>query len=203
MMRRPSCGPICGRRRTSRSLSNAGERRRRNLANADAMRLLLTFSRMLPVSGDQLQQQSWRRVRRRANDRFLHARLQGTKLGVFDVYFDSAAAEQVEAGQAKAAGEWRSVLRRLDIIFTGRSESGRLVRRRMGSRPGVPSESATKCCRLRDEHESGVRVRRYTITTEVQPPKQIHARARLQCDVTEGGRARCCSSCRDSCRSRA
>ena len=34
-------------------------------------------------------------------DRLLHARLQGNTLGVFDVIYDSTAAEQVEAGQAK------------------------------------------------------------------------------------------------------
>jgi hypothetical protein len=33
----------------------------------------------------------------------LHARLQGTKLGIFDVYFDSTAAEQVVVGQARTA----------------------------------------------------------------------------------------------------
>ena len=43
MMRRPSCGPICGQRTTSRSLCNAGERRRKNLASADATRLLMYF----------------------------------------------------------------------------------------------------------------------------------------------------------------
>src|SRR5260370_39257373 len=33
----------------------------------------------------------------------LHARLQGVKLGIFDIYFDSKAGEQIQAGQARAA----------------------------------------------------------------------------------------------------
>ncbi len=76
----------------------------KNLASADAMRLLMTFSRMLPVNGNTA---SAERAESpgpgNARDRFLHARLQGTKLGVFDVVFDSAAPEQVQAGQARTA----------------------------------------------------------------------------------------------------
>src|ERR1039458_2469184 len=75
----------------------------RNLANADATRLLMTFSRMLPVKGNPTSsERADLAPPGNAEDRFLHARLQGTKLGVFDVYFDSAAPEQVQAGQAKA-----------------------------------------------------------------------------------------------------
>ena len=73
-----------------------------NLAQADAMRLLVTFSRMLPMKGSSIPSESVNFLGGNA-DRFLHARLQGTKLGVFDVFFDSLAAEQVEAGQARAA----------------------------------------------------------------------------------------------------
>ena len=32
-----------------------------------------------------------------------------------------------------------------------------------------------------------VTIGRYTITTEVQPPKRIQARARVQCEIKEGG----------------
>ncbi len=52
----------------------------RNLANGDAMRLLLTFSRMLPVtgttSGAASQEQTERPTPGDEGDRFLHARLQ-------------------------------------------------------------------------------------------------------------------------------
>src|SRR6267143_2937050 len=70
----------------------------RSLAQADAMRLLGTFSKMLPVEG-----RSFTPVAPAAldpRDRMLHARLQGVKLGVFDIYFDSKAGEQIQAGQA-------------------------------------------------------------------------------------------------------
>ncbi|HZC25149.1 MAG TPA: hypothetical protein VE866_17565, partial [Candidatus Binatia bacterium] len=60
----------------------------KNLAGLDAMRLLLTFCQMLPETGSAA---SAAAHVPNAADRFLHARLQGNRLGVFDVYFDSAA----------------------------------------------------------------------------------------------------------------
>ena len=79
-----------------------------NLAQGDAMRLLMTFSRMLPATRCRdsfTGSGTWQAQVRR--DRFLHARLQGTKLGVFDVYFDSLRRRQCRLGQAKADGERR------------------------------------------------------------------------------------------------
>ncbi len=148
----------------------------RNLANADATRLLMTFSRMLPVKGNPTSSE-------RADlappgnpeDRFLHARLQGTKLGVFDVYFDSAAPEQVQAGQAKAEENGNSYYN----VWTSFSRSDAGNSPTIQIRTPVPNNEGTR--------EGRVEVRRYTITTEVQPPKQIHARARVQLDVREGG----------------
>jgi hypothetical protein len=71
----------------------------RNLAQTDALRLLLSFSRFLPAAGD-----SGRNSQSDSSDRMLHVRLQGRKLGIFDLYYDSDAAEQVWAGQLKSVG---------------------------------------------------------------------------------------------------
>src|SRR3984957_2807102 len=75
----------------------------RNLASGDATRLLITFSRMLPLKGNTNSSEKEAVSPENAADRFLHARLQGTKLGIFDVYFDSGVAEQTQIGQAKSA----------------------------------------------------------------------------------------------------
>jgi hypothetical protein len=143
----------------------------KNLANADATRLLMTFSRMLPVKGESNSSAGTNLIP--AGDHFLHARLQGVRFGVFDVYYDSLAAEQVQAGQPKAAENgglyydvWTSFLS--DARTTTSFE-----------RTTVPENQGVT--------EGRVEVRRYTITTEVQPPKRIHARARVQVDVREGG----------------
>ena len=65
----------------------------RTLAESDALRLLLTFSRYLPVNGNQAAEKF------PFEDRMLHARIQGEHLGTFDVFFDTLAAEQVSVGQ--------------------------------------------------------------------------------------------------------
>jgi hypothetical protein len=140
----------------------------RNLANADAMRLLLTFSRMLPVTGVTTTEPAVVGT----EDQFLHARLQGTKLGVFDVYFDSSATEQVQAGQARAAENGDLYY---DVWTSFSPANPGAVQKR--------DEASDGTKRARDR----VSVRRYTITTEVQPPKRIQARARVQCEVKEGG----------------
>jgi peptidase M1-like protein len=146
----------------------------RNLAQTDAMRLLVTFSRLLPVKGITIASESTNLLGR-LPDGFLHARLQGTKLGIFDILFDSLAAEQVEVGQARAAEDgvtyydvWTSFSPNSPVT-EGRNASGT-------SGPGNPSP-----------REDWIAARRYTIRTEVQPPKQIQARARVQLDVKEGG----------------
>ena len=140
-----------------------------NLAPVDAMRLLMTFSRMLPASnasGSSAQQLD-------TADRFLHARLQGTKLGVFDVFFDSTAPEQVQAGQPRSVnGE------NYYDVWTSFSPSTASRRPKLDSSPQPQNQ------RLR---ASRIAVRRYAIRTQVTPPKYIQAHARLQCEVLEGG----------------
>ena len=63
------------------------------LAQSDALRLLLDFSKLLP-SGDQSSPP-------RAFSPMLHAHLLGRSLGPFEVYFDSALSESLWAGQPR------------------------------------------------------------------------------------------------------
>ncbi len=146
----------------------------RNLAQTDAMRLLVTFSRMLPFKGGAAPGENTNLLGR-LPDHFFHARLQGIKLGVFDVLFDSLAAEQVEAGQAKAAEDgaqyydvWTSFSP--NAPTAGDKDAGG------ASGPGNPSP-----------REDWIAAQRYTLRTEVQPPKRIHARAQVELNVKEGG----------------
>jgi hypothetical protein len=61
-----------------------------NLAEEDALRLLLSYSECLPGA---------KRPTTKPTDRMLHAYVQGNKLGAFDVRYDSLLEEQVAAGQ--------------------------------------------------------------------------------------------------------
>lgn len=137
----------------------------KNLAQSDAMRLLQTFSQLLPTEGGAGS------VPPRAinvTDRFLHVRLQGTKLGVFDVYFDSLAREQVQAGQPRT--ERGVTYYNVWTSFTPMPA-------------GARDPKATTTIKA---PEDWVTVRHYSITTDVEPPKRIHARALLQLDVRTG-----------------
>jgi hypothetical protein len=144
----------------------------RNLAQTDAMRMQVSFSRLLPVNG--APSSGTVNAFGKVPDFFLHARLQGTKLGVFDVLFDSLAAEQVEVGQAKTAANGFEYY----DVWTSFSPNAPGAGRNLSSSSGPGSPSP---------REDWIAARRYTIHAEVQPPKQLHAHARVQLDVKEGG----------------
>jgi len=143
----------------------------KNLATADAMRLLLTFSRMLPVDGTAATPDAGKTSE---SDRFLHVRLQGTKLGVFDVFFDSSAGEQIQVGQAKTATNGDSYY----DVWTSFSplQMNRTARTTGGAEQSEGEEA----------HVGWVSLPRYVIQAEVRPPKQLHTRAKVECEVREG-----------------
>jgi hypothetical protein len=141
----------------------------RNLAQIDAMRLLVTLSRRLPIRGGVPVQD----VPLDPSDRFLHARLQGNKFGVFDVFSDSHAREQIQVGQAKTTDGGITYY----DVWTSFSPAP----------PGAAGKNPTDPPSKVKLHEDGFSVRHYTIKTEVEPPKQIHARAVVELDVKEGG----------------
>jgi hypothetical protein len=145
-----------------------------NLAQGDAMRLLETFSLMLPVDGNAPSSSAVKAQGGRA-DRFLHARLRGTKLGVFDLYFDTLAGEEIQVGQASAAengSAYFNVWTSFSPAGDGTPETGA---------KGIPKQDGDKA------QEDWVTIRHYSIATEVRPPKQIQARADLQLVVKDGG----------------
>ena len=141
-----------------------------NLAANDAMRLLLSFSASLPTSGPSPAASA--SPPESPADRFFRARLQGTKLGVFDVTYDSLATEQVQAGQGRTADNgvtyydvWTSFSPAIDTA--------------PGSGQPPPAQAETT--------KDWLSIRDFQIDAEVQPPRQIHARARLHVDVHESG----------------
>jgi len=144
----------------------------KNLALIDSMRLLLTFSRMLPVNGGP--SDAGPGTGGSPSDQFLHARLQGAKNGVFDVFYDSTAAEQVQVGEAKTSDNGETFY---DVWSSFTVPQARNAKK---------TERENK---VQDENERPrpVTIRRFAITTDVVPPKEIHSRAKVECEVTEGG----------------
>jgi len=148
----------------------------RNLAQTDAMRLLATFSELLPIAGDTTSRGS-SVTKADPEDRLLHARLQGNKLGVFDILFDSTAGEQVEAGQTRTA-ENGSVY--YDVWTSFSTEDA--GRRRLAQKEipqTLPAETESR--------EDPIFVRSYVIDAHVRPPKELDAEVNLQLDVVRGG----------------
>ena len=148
----------------------------RDLAPADAMRLLATFSELLPTADRQPTKDSAVANPADSADRMLHARLQGNTLGVFDLVYDSAAGEQVEAGQAKTENGttyydvWTS-------FSVGETGLGRPVRAQTLQTPAGETES----------REDPISVRSYVIDAEVKPPKELDARVKLNLEVLRDG----------------
>jgi hypothetical protein len=149
-----------------------------NLAQGDAMRLMVSFSRRLPVKGETASGVDANGVAPTdTKDRFLHARLQGVKHGVFDLYFDSLASEQVQAGQAKTAEDgvmYYDVWSSFSAAGAGTSTSASGGMNALGILKNEP-------------REDWIAIRRFTITAEVDPPKQIQAEARLQVEAKASG----------------
>jgi len=151
----------------------------RTLAQADALRLLVTFSKMLPLEGRSFS--SARPASVDPRDRMLHARLQGVKLGIFDIHFDSKAAEQIQAGQARAAKNgtvYYDIWTSFSIHAASLDSNGQALR--------WPRESLT-IAREEGEPREEFAVHRYEIEAEVRPPKQLNVEARLEVDITHRG----------------
>jgi hypothetical protein len=148
----------------------------RNLAQQDALRLLVSFSQLLPAAnGDGRVAGTGAGQAGASTDRMLHARVQGTQLGVFDIYFDSLAGESMQAGQARNAENgvtyydvWTSFAPAAGASLSGENDPAQQANR----------ESA---------REDPIAIRHFAITCKVTPPKQIHAEARLQIEVKHDG----------------
>lgn len=141
----------------------------RSLAQTDALRLFMSFSRFLPVAGtpsSPLLPDKWA-----SGDRFLHARLQGQKQGIFDVHFDARAPEQVWVGQFRVVDGvsyydvWSSF-----------------------SLPGnKPTAETTDSIAAEEGRTDAIDISDFKIRGEIKPPTTLNAEAELQLQVRHGG----------------
>jgi Peptidase family M1 domain len=140
----------------------------RNLAEIDALRLFLGFSTSLPLSGQP--EASDNKPDVLPDGRMLHARLQGSKLGIFDLYFDTMTAEQVWAGQMKTVdGDthydvWTSFSVDQSV---GRPDAA------TGVRSGAKLDT--------------IKILQYRIKAKVEPPTKLDTDATLELEVRQGG----------------
>jgi Peptidase family M1 domain len=149
----------------------------RNLAQSEAMRLLASFSGMLPVGDGTVSAGSVPRTID-PDDHVLHVRVQGNKLGVFDIFYDSSVTEQVVAGQPKTV-EDGSVYYNIWTSYST-ANAGR-------PQPAAKQSVSTIPAAETEAREDSISVRRYSIDVHVKPPKQIDAVVELQLDAVRGG----------------
>jgi hypothetical protein len=156
--------------------ANRWDETARSLAQVDAMRLLATFSEMLPTANRQLSKDSLVANPADSADHMLHARLQGNTLGVFDVLYDSTAGEQVEAGQAKT--ENGTVYYDVWTSFSAGKNA---------KRSAVPAQTLQTLPSDTESREDPISVRSYIIDAEVKPPKELDAKVQLNLEVLHDG----------------
>jgi hypothetical protein len=143
----------------------------RNLAEGDALRLLMTFSKFLPIDGQSAENTSPSSPWVNDADRFLHARLQGLRLGTFDIYFDADAPEQIWAGQLKTV-EGASYY---DVWTSFSSAEANRGAEAVNATVGEGGKA------------DSLPISHYVIRTRIQPPTEIDAEALLQMEVRQGG----------------
>jgi Peptidase family M1 domain len=149
----------------------------RNLAQGDAMRLLATFSDLLPTAAEAVSQDSSAAKRTNPDDRLVHARLQGNKLGIFDVFFDSTAGEQVEAGQTRTADNGNVYYDVWTSFSIKEARRSRVLQKEIPQT--LPEETESR--------ENRILVHSYVIDAHVKPPKELDAEVKLQLDAVRGG----------------
>jgi len=142
-----------------------------NLAEGDALRLLMTLSRFLPAPGPAVEASAPPAGSSDEEDQFLHVRLQGLRLGTFDLYFDSYAPEQISAGQLKTV-EGASYY----DVWTSFSSS-----KTNGSMEAVNATLSE------GGNADTIAIPHYKIRVAIKPPTQIDAEALLQLEVRRGG----------------
>lgn len=129
------------------------------LAEIDALRLLSSFTSDANIAGEE------------GADRYLHARLMGTRLGVFDVVYDSMTEEQISLGKLAMRGS--TSYYNIWMSFP--------ARRARATKDGAQ--------RIIDPWKStlSVRVTDFQVTAQLLPPQEIDAEAVLRLRVKNGG----------------
>ena len=143
----------------------------RNLAEGDALRLLMTFSKFLPIDGQPSENTLSSSPSANDADRFLHARLQGLRLGTFDIYFDADTPEQIWAGQLKTV-EGASYY---DVWTSFSSAEASRGTEAVNATVGEGGKA------------DSLAVSHYTIRAKIKPPTEIDAQAVMQMEIRQGG----------------
>ena len=141
----------------------------KNLAQPDALRLLVSFSRYLPVDGSPATVKST--LKEGSGDHILHAVFQGRKLGPFDVFYDSTATEPLWVGQTR--------------IVDGATYYDMWTKFAFGQQMDHFQKPGGRAAQ--QEERDGFEIPSFRIRVRVKPPSSLDADAWLQIEVRHGG----------------
>lgn len=131
----------------------------KDLGEADTLRLMASFLNQAPPVGD----------------RMLRARVQSPKLGVYDIYYDTLAAEQISIFRL-TYGEGGAAY--YDVLTSFPSRSAR-----KSEKSGEAERSLIDSLSMLNR----LHVDKYTIDAAVNPPQKLSAEATLDADVRGSG----------------
>jgi hypothetical protein len=148
-----------------------------SLAEADALRLLTSF---LNGSTD-----AQGKVHPPSGDRMLRARLGGQHLGVFDLFFDTDAREQISVGQLDHDAFSNSFFN-VWAAFPMRSKRAQATERRTAP-PRAGVTPAVLGSTTEEEPEDRLHIEGYKIKVDVKPPTDLSVECTLDAQVAQGG----------------
>lgn len=141
----------------------------RAFAEPDALRLLLTYSRDLPVTAP-MEKSTAPPVSDERRDQLMHVRVQGRKLGLFDAGFDSEVPEQIWAGQSRT-------LEGTDYYDLWASFSVPNAATRRDNSTGLDRRAPFETVRVTD----------YKIRARITPPTRLEAETRMHLRLQRDG----------------
>ena len=148
-----------------------------SLAEADALRLLTSFlNGNIDAAG---------KLSLPDNDHMLRARIGGSNLGVFDLFYDTDAREQISVGQLSHDNFGNSYFN-VWAAFPMRSKRVRVQQRRAttaksGVTPAVLGSTTE------EEPEDRLHISNYTIKANVKPPTDLDVECEMDGEVAQGG----------------
>lgn len=148
-----------------------------SLSEADALRLLTSFLNATPGPDGKLVNAP--------GDRMLRARIAGNKLGVFDLFFDTDAREQISVGQLARDQFGRSFFN-VWTAFPMRSKRVSAAARRT-PRGRTNVSPAALGSTSEEEPEDRLRILDYKIKADVKPPTDLDADCVMNAEVAQGG----------------
>jgi len=148
-----------------------------SLSEADSLRLLTSFLNASQGPDGKLVTA--------AGDHMLRARIAGEKLGVFDLFFDTDAREQISVGQLSRDQYGRSFFN-VWTAFPMRSKrvsaaTKRAPRGRTNVSPAALGSTSE------EEPEDRLRITDYKIKVDVKPPTDLDADCVMNAEVAQGG----------------